>query len=92
MEMVTGETTSLWCDPWIGSGVCDQNLGDVCVNSRLTITEMRSQGWGVEEYWSRWRCLFAWREEQLNQCAFLLDNVFLQDNVMDIWIWCHNSS
>jgi hypothetical protein len=35
--------------------------------------------------WRRW--LFAWKEEHLVDCASILDNIFLKDNITDIYIW-----
>jgi hypothetical protein len=40
--------------------------------------------------WRRRRRLFDWEEEQLIDCARLLDNILLQDNVNDKWIWKHD--
>lgn len=42
---------------------------------------MEEQGW-------RWRRrLFTWEEYQIEGCSLLLDNIFLQKNVSDKWVW-----
>jgi len=33
---------------------------------------------------------FSLKEEQVVECCSLLDNIFLQDNVANTWIWKHD--
>jgi len=43
-------------------------------------------GWGVRgEVWKWWRRLLAWEEEHVGECCAFLFNMFLQDDVEDIW-------
>lgn len=43
----------------------------------VSVATMRMEGWEVDGVGWRWRRrLFAWEEEQLVDCARLLDNIF----------------
>jgi hypothetical protein len=46
-EVGNGENTSFWCDPWLDGGVMGSRVSrlfDLCVDSSVTITEMRRLG------------------------------------------------
>jgi hypothetical protein len=50
---------------------------------------MFSLGWGEgREAWGWRRHLVAWEEDLVGECGSLLSNVYLQDNVTDVWQWC----
>jgi len=49
---------------------------------------MGRRGWEPDGGAWTWRQrLFAWEEESLRECSFLLHNIVLQDNAHDSWRW-----
>jgi len=49
-----------------------------------TVVEMEGRGWTVGGgVWVWRRRLFAWKEESVVECAAILHNIVLQDNISD---------
>lgn len=55
--------------------------------------EMKHLGLGGGgEAWKWHRRLWAWEEEQLEECSALSNYVVLQDDVNDMWLWSLHTS
>ena len=53
-----------------------------------TVAEMHHLGWDEgREAWKWRRRLFAWKEDLLRKCCFLLHNIVLKAGVLDRWIF-----
>ncbi|KEH41231.1 hypothetical protein MTR_1g046940 [Medicago truncatula] len=79
---------------WLGSvSLCERfpRLFDLSENKSITVADLFSLG--VErggEAWKWRRRLWAWEEEELEECRALLTDVSLQDFVSDRWVWLPN--
>jgi hypothetical protein len=63
-------------------------LFELSVDKNISIADKWRSGWGVgAREWSWRRSLFAWEEELSLKCCAILDNIPLQINVPDKWIW-----
>ncbi|AES73416.1 hypothetical protein MTR_3g104590 [Medicago truncatula] len=86
-----GFDTLFWYDKWLGSAsLCGRfsRLFDFSENKSITVANLFSLG--VErggEAWKWRRRLWAWEEEELEECRALLTDVSLQDFVSDRWVW-----
>ncbi|RHN51538.1 putative reverse transcriptase zinc-binding domain-containing protein [Medicago truncatula] len=86
-----GSDTLFWYDKWLGSvSFCERfpRLFDLSENKSITVAGLFSLG--VErggEAWEWRRRLWAWEEEELEECRALLTNVYLQDFISDRWVW-----
>jgi hypothetical protein len=57
------------------------------------VYDMCQLGWGVDgEAWRWRRRLFAWEEELVGELILLLQNVILQVDMDDKWLWTLESS
>ncbi|MCI48421.1 helicase-like protein, partial [Trifolium medium] len=53
---------------------------------------MRELGWAEGgAAWQWCRQLWVWEEEMLGECTGLLNDIVLQTNSSDLWIWRHNN-
>jgi hypothetical protein len=89
-----GSDTLFWYDKWLGSvSFSDMfpRLFDLSENKSITVASLFSLG-VVEggEAWKWRRRLWAWEEEELEECRALLFDVSLQDYVSDRWVWLPN--
>jgi len=67
------------------------HLFDLAENKEVTVREMEARGWAVDGGGWEWRrCLWAWEEESVSECATLLSDVILQDSVLDRWRWIYD--
>jgi len=86
-----GSKTFFWTDNWLGGApLCLQfsPLYELLVNKECSVEEMERVGWEEGGNGWMWRHqLFAWEEESVRECASLLNNVILQENVQDHWRW-----
>jgi hypothetical protein len=86
-----GRNTLFLYDNWIGDILLRYKfprLFDLTVDKECKVEEMRRLGWGGDgRAWVCRRRLFAWEEESVRECAFLLRNIVLQDTVHDSWKW-----
>jgi len=58
------------------------------VDKWVSVFDLFQLGWGENgETWKWRRSLFAWEEEQVGELCLLLQNVTLQVDKEDIWIW-----
>ena len=63
-------------------------LFELLVDKWVSVFDLFHLGWGVNgEAWKWRRRLFAWEEEQLGELCLLLQNVILQVNKEEKWIW-----
>jgi hypothetical protein len=68
-------------------------LYDLSVFKEISIFDMCQLGWEEEgDVWSWRRMLFAWGEEVVGKLLLLLQNVILQVERDDIWLWTLESS
>ncbi|GAU27978.1 hypothetical protein TSUD_373730 [Trifolium subterraneum] len=91
-----GQDTLFWVDPWVEGGPLARSFGRLYAlaeNNLTTVSEMFSLGWGVGGEAGKWlRRLLAWEEELVGECVDRLSYVFLQDDVVDKWVWMLHSS
>ncbi|AES69544.1 hypothetical protein MTR_3g031290 [Medicago truncatula] len=86
-----GSDTLFWFDKWLGSvSLCERfpRLFDLAENKSITVAGLFSLG--VEQGGEAWRWgrrLWAWEEEELEECRALLTDVSLQVSVSDRWVW-----
>ena len=86
------ETSTLfWYDRWLGDVLLCRRfsrLFELAVEKSSTVASMLAPGWeeGGEAWSWSWR-LWVWEEELLVECRLLLNNIILQPNVSDRWIW-----
>jgi len=86
-----GKHIYFWSDVWIG-GVSIRDgfsrLFDLSMSKWVSVFEMFQLGWEVNGDAWKWRCrLFAWEEEQVGELCLLLQNVTLQVDKEDMWLW-----
>ncbi|KEH27819.1 transmembrane protein, putative [Medicago truncatula] len=63
-------------------------LFELSVDKWVSVFDLFQLGWGVNgEAWKWRRRLFAWEEEQMEELCLLLQNVILQADKEDRWIW-----
>lgn len=70
-----------------------QRLFELSLDHNVFVADMRKESWGFNGVGWRWRrSLVVWEEEQMVDCARLLDDIFflLQDNINDKWTWKHD--
>jgi len=86
-----GGSTFFWTNNWVGEvslWVKFPRLFDLVVDKWVTVHQMENRGWAVGGgAWEWRRCLLAWEEETMFDCASLLHNVVLQDQTFDRWRW-----
>jgi len=86
-----GSGTYFWSDNWVGGAplrVQFPRLFDLALDKGATAREMEEIGWGVGGgAWVRRRLLLAWEEENVTDCATLLSDIVLQENILDRWRW-----
>lgn len=86
-----GIGTLFWYDLWVGETPLRfkfPRLFDLAVDKVCTVAAMEREGWDVGGgAWVWRRRLFAWEEESVRECSFLLHNCVLQVNAIDKWSW-----
>jgi len=86
-----GRNTFFWYDNWIWDIPLRfkfSRLFDLTVDKECKVEEMWRLGWaGDGRAWVWRRRLFAWEGDSVRECAVLLNNIVLQDNVHDSWRW-----
>jgi len=77
--------TFFWTDNWLGGVPLKlqfNRLYELSINKDCSIEEMARVGWEVgESGWDWRRRLLAWEEDSVRECASLLNNVVLQENI-----------
>ena len=86
-----GKKIFFWSDVWVG-GVSFRErfsrLFDLAVDKWVFVFDMCQLGLGENgEAWKWRRRLFAWEEEQVGELCLLLQNVTLQVEKEDKWLW-----
>ena len=91
-----GSDTLFWFDKWLGSAsLCVRypRLFALFENKFITVADLFSRGFEQEgEAWQWRRRLWAWEEEELEECRTLLLDVSLHANVSDKWVWLPDPS
>ncbi|XP_024640465.1 uncharacterized protein [Medicago truncatula] len=86
-----GENIYFWSDVWVGGVSFKERfsrLFELSVDKWVSVFDLFHLGWGENgEAWKWRRRLFAWEEEQLGEKCLLLQNVILQVDKEDNWIW-----
>ncbi|GAU10307.1 hypothetical protein TSUD_421680, partial [Trifolium subterraneum] len=86
-----GEGTLFWKDSWLEGGSLStrfNRLFELALDKNITVADMYRRGWDAGGNGWRWRRhLFAWEEDLVLECYAVLENLFLQVDVMDKWIW-----
>ncbi|MCH79613.1 cysteine-rich receptor-like protein kinase, partial [Trifolium medium] len=90
-----GEDTLFWTNLWL----CDEPLSvlyshlfELSANKSSTIAAMSELGWG--EGGAAWQCrrqLRVWEQEELAECRGFIDDIVLQTNITDKWLWRHET-
>lgn len=89
--MENGKHIYFWSDAWVG-GVSFRErfsrLFELSMSKRVSVFDMFQLGWGENGEALKWRQrLFAWEEKQVEELCLLLQNVTLQVDNEDIWLW-----
>jgi len=91
-----GKNTFFWSEVWLGSVSLHHRFGrlyELSEHKEKTVFEMCQLGWGEGgEAWSWRRRLLAWEEELEEELKLLLQNVILQVDKVDCWLWHLESS
>jgi len=91
-----GKQIVFWSDVWIGGMSFRERfsrLYDLSLLKDKSVFDMCQLGWGDEgEVWRWRRRLFAREEEVVGEFTLLLQNVILQVDKDDRWIWTLESS
>jgi len=86
-----GSKTFFWTDNWLGGVplyLQFSRLYELSIKKECLMEEMARGGWEVGGNGWLWRRrLLAWEEDSVRECASLLNNVILQENVQDQWRW-----
>jgi len=86
-----GKNIYFWSDVWVGGVSFKERfsrLFELSVDKWVLVFDLFHLGCGVNgEAWKWRRSMFAWEEEQLGELCFLLQNVILQVDKEDKWIW-----
>ena len=86
-----GRDTFFWYDEWIEDTplrIKFPRFFDLALEKESRVDYMGRRSWEPDGgAWVWRRRLFAWEEESLRECSFLLHNTVLQDNVHDTWRW-----
>ena len=86
-----GKQTLFWTDAWLGEASLSfrfKRLYDLTVFKGESVFELSQLGWGEEGGAWRWRQrLLAWEEKSVGELILLLQNVTLQVNKVDRWLW-----
>lgn len=90
-KLGNGSDTLFWYDKWLGSvSFCERfpRLFDLSENKSITVAGLFSLSVERGGEASEWRRrLWAWEEEELEECRTLLTDVSFQDFVSDRWVW-----
>jgi len=77
--------TFFWTDNWLDGvplNIQFNRLYELSVNKNCLVEEMARYGWDAGGSGWVWRCrLMAWEEDSVRECASLLNNVVLQENI-----------
>jgi hypothetical protein len=83
--------TFFWTDNWLDGvplNIRFSCLYELSVHKDCLVEEMARLGWMVGgNGWVWRRLLMAWEEDSVRECASLLNNVILQENIHDQWRW-----
>lgn len=86
-----GKNTFFWTDKWLDGVPLKlrfSRLYELTVHKECTVEEMVRLGWEEEgNAWGWRRRLWAWEEDSMRECVFLVNHVLLQDNIQDSWRW-----
>ncbi|PNY13834.1 cysteine-rich receptor-like protein kinase [Trifolium pratense] len=86
-----GEETLFWKDRWLEGGSLSihfNRLFELAIDKNITVADMYRRGWVVGGNGWRWRRhLFAWEEDLVLECCVVLENLFLQVDVLECCVY-----
>jgi len=95
-EVGNRKGSMFWSDVWVGGVTFRDKFSRLFYLSLLkevSVFEASQLGWGEDGETWKWRMvLFTWEEEMVGELCLLLQNVILQVDKYDKWLWNLESS